>query len=127
MASRCPSQHPRRLSDWVLCADSPSIQLKIRFFPQVLDILLDQCRQWTIPNINPVINRPPEAIALCRKQSALLILQEELQHGRILDLSTQQAHELSVGGWRRGQIFEQLGEGPNILVGGIDDNRLALD
>ena len=35
-------------------------------------------------DVDPIINRPDEAIALCRKQSAFLLIQEELQHGSIL-------------------------------------------
>ena len=71
---------------WAL---STSIQLKIGLLSQVFDVAFDESRQWTMPDINPIINRSPEAIALCRKQSTLLILQEELQHRRIMDLVPQ--------------------------------------
>src|SRR5215467_3332360 len=68
----------------VCCTDSPSIQVKIRLLPQVGDILLDQCREWTVSDIDPIINRPPEAVALCGKCPTLCIIQKELQHGRVL-------------------------------------------
>src|SRR5215471_1894827 len=68
---------------------SLSEQVKIRLLPQVWDILLDQLCQWTIPDINPIINRSPEAIALCRKGPMFFIIQDKLQHRRIMDLVPQ--------------------------------------
>src|SRR5437879_3864364 len=69
-------------------------QLIIGLLPQVFDVLFDQGWQGTVSDIDPIINRAPEAITLCCKQSTLLILQDELQHGRIL--------------YRAGEVFSDL-------------------
>src|SRR5262249_43502836 len=63
-----PAVHQNVLSEsssigvWTL---STLKQLKIRLFPQVLDVCLDQCGQGTMSDVDQVTNRPDEAIALC--------------------------------------------------------------
>jgi hypothetical protein len=55
----------------------------------VFDVAFDQFRQCAMSDIDPIVNRPPEAVALGGKGSTLFILQEELQHRRIMDLVPQ--------------------------------------
>lgn len=63
----------------------PSEQFKIRLFAQVFDIRPDQLRQLPVIDVNPIIDRTPEAITLCRKKTLILIIQDKLHHRRILD------------------------------------------
>src|SRR5262249_30149024 len=63
----------------------PSLkQVKVGLLPQVFDVAFDQCRQWTMSNVDPVINRPDEAVALGGKSPTLFILQDKLHHGKVM-------------------------------------------
>jgi hypothetical protein len=65
----------------------PSLkQLKIRLLPQVFDVAFDQFRQWTVSDVDPVVNRSDEAVALGGKVPPRFLLQEELHHGKVIEL-----------------------------------------
>src|SRR4030095_12454172 len=75
-------------------------------------------------NVDPVVNRPDEAVALGGKGPTLFILQEELHHGKVMHRLRHESGDL-----RRVEVRtstrEHLAEGLTILVGSMDLNSVA--
>src|SRR5215510_4913793 len=75
----------------------PSLkQLKIRLLPQVFDVAFDQSRQWSMSDVDPVVNRSNEAVALGSKGPTRFILQEELHHGKVMHRLRHECGDLRV-------------------------------
>src|SRR5262249_54058384 len=106
---------------WAL---STSIQLKIRLLPQVFDVAFDQFRQCAMSDIDPVVNRPDEAVTLGGKGPTLFILQEELHHGKVMHCLCHECGDLRLVEVRT-STREHLPEGLTVLVGSMDLNGVA--
>src|SRR5256885_873420 len=75
-------------------------------------------------DINPIVNRPDEAVALGGKGPTLFILQEELHHGKVMHRLRYECGDLR---WVevRTSTREHLPEGLTVLVGSMDLNGVA--
>ena len=72
-------------------------QLHIGILAEMLDVLFDQRGQLSrLANLDPVVHRPEEAIALCLEGAARGIHELEDEHGREMDDVPQGGHEFDI-------------------------------
>src|SRR4029450_13856842 len=75
-------------------------------------------------NVDPVVNRPDEAVALGGKGPTLFILQEELHHGKVMPRLRHECGDLRLVEVRT-STREHLAEGLTVLVCSMDLNGIA--
>src|SRR4030095_2132016 len=75
-------------------------------------------------NVDPVVNRPDEAVALGGKGPTLFILKDELHHGKVMHRLSHECDDLRLVEVRT-STREHLPEGLTVLVGSMDLKGVA--